>query len=384
MIEGLPQVLDRIKAADPEARDNALAAVEMVVAAATPLDQLGPIAPIRELGEYLDNPPPVPPELVTPFFLARGTVVGTVARAGYGKTSMSLNRILAWAAGQPMFQELRTAYVPHDPLKTLIIENEGAGGLFHRKIMEMLKTTERFTADEHELIRKNVLVWGEGGYAGIKLDEPKSIDTIRRGIEEWEPDAVLMEPFARLHSKNENDNSEMNVIGSVLESIAAEYKIGIIISHHESKAKWEADDEIMNRARGATALEGFVSFLEFFGKAKGGQQRELVAGKNRYGPEPKSIRMEWEDGNTGWYHYVPDAVGVDEVLALLPEPGDNPAIVIDLAEELNETQSRIKRLLERAEGEGRARAVRKHGSKTGWYLATEDELDEPRQEGAKF
>lgn len=368
---------DTLKGLPYEEREKTLRQLQLIVAAGAPAEALEEPAPIRSLGDYLENPPPVPPELVTPKFLVRGGLTVTAGRAGYGKTSIHLNRLMPWAAGEPMFERLKTAFVPEKPLRILVIENEGAGGEFYKKIKTMLDHS-RFDAAQRELIKKNLLIWGEGGYAGVRIDNEKSLKTVQRGIEEWEPDVVLLEPFSRIHDKNENDNSEMNQVGSVLEEMAVKYSIGIMLAHHEGKGHRDSEEK-MDRQRGASSLEGWTTFMETLEQAKGGAQRELVSTKSRYGEKPPPTRFEWKDH--GWYDYVAPERGVAEIIAELD--ADQPRFVADLAEELGEHQHRIRTLLKKAEEAGQVKSL--PGMSTGagstgkgWILRTAETAEEER------
>src|SRR4051812_28149098 len=122
---------------DERDRAAAIAQVKLRAISETPDEAF--IPPVRTLREYLDAPIEVPPVLVEPNMVVRGGLNATIGRAGKGKTVLSLNRLLRWSSGAPFFegwknQEGQHFYEPVDPLKVLIVENEGAAGLFHKQI----------------------------------------------------------------------------------------------------------------------------------------------------------------------------------------------------------------------------------------------------------
>jgi RecA-family ATPase len=343
-------------------------------------------APIRTLGDYLDAEIETPPELVTPNFLVRGGITMTYADAGKGKTSLGLHRLLAWAAGKPLFPKVTTWNVPTAPLKSLLIENEGAGGLFQRKIADMVAhPPPHFTREDIEAMRENVLIWGEGGYAGVKVDDPRKLSQVRRGIEEWEPDVVLMEPFARLHKGNENDNSEVNALLDLLEEFASKMGVGIMVAHHKRKAREVEGGDPMDDARGASAGSGGVTYMERVKPAKGGELRELECTKNRYGEQLGPFRMEWypvSRNGAGWYEFVPGETSLAELLDRL-DPHE-PQFVKPLAEDVEEPETRVRKLLnEAAKGENpTVRRVSGVGQGFGYLLATPENV--PRKGGPEF
>lgn len=329
-------------------------------------------APIRKLGDYLAAPIKSPPELVSPRFLVRGGVTAVVADAGKGKTSLGLNRVLSWAAGKPLFKPVTKWGVPSGPLRTLIIENEGAGGLFQEKIQTMLvNAPKHFTKDDIAAMQENVLVWGEGGYAGIKLDDPRKLAQVRRGIDEWRPDIVLMEPFARLHAGDENSNTEVNALMSTLEELAGKTDTGILVAHHKRKSR-EYEGDPMEDARGASALYGAATYMEKVKPIRAGKQRELICTKNRYGPMLPPVVMEWREDNTGWYDFVPRDASLDELIALLSP--DESVTAKELAEDLQDDEKRVRNMLNSALAQDppRVRRIGGHGQGYGWLLATAD------------
>lgn len=321
--------------------------------------------PIRRLGEYLDQEIESPPELVVPKMVLRGGVTASVAEAGKGKTSLMLNRALLWAAGKPQFRELPDWAAPVAPLKTLIIENEGAGGEFQKKIAEMLKHNHgRLSKEEVETVRENVFVWGEGGYAGVHLDDAESYELVRRGIEQWRPDVVVMEPFARLWRGNENDNTEMNALLSALEELATKQGCGIIVAHHKRKGQVEPGGSWLEMGRGASALGGAVTYYEAVKPVKDGDARELICDKNRYGPMLGPFRMRWRDDQTGWYDYVSMASGVSEIIDMLDCYA--PSTVGELSDELEEDEQRVRRLLNKALDDLLVRRISGEGKGYRW------------------
>lgn len=312
-----------------------------------PADEVEVKAPIRNLRDYFAEPPPDLPRIVEPAVVLRGGLTVTYGRAGFGKTSVNLHRIVRWAAGLPMFDQEPDLYVPFGPVKTLVIENEGAAAEFHDTLKLMLETGG-FTPAQRELILDNLLIWGDGGYSDLRVDDGQAISLVRRGIETHEPDIVFMEPFSHLHSKNENDNSELRDVTAILQRLAAEYGIGIMLGHHERKGGAQ-DDDIMSAQRGGTVFEGAAAYMERFQKAKGADLRELVEAKRRYrrpkdsrAPDPKhGIRMQWREDDSGWYDYVSPETTNAEILEHLD--GARPRNVPELLDMLEESDTEANR-----------------------------------------
>lgn len=339
--------------------------------------------PIRTLGEYLEADLEANvTEIVTPRMLVRGGITATVADGGTGKTSLALNRILPWAAGAVPWPTI-APFTPVDgrPLRTLIIENEGAGSLFQEKIRSMLDGSPWDEGtDERYLIDNNVLVWGDGGYAGVHLDQPRWVTQVYRGIEEHAPDVVFMEPFARLWGGDENSNTETNEFISTIEEMAAKHDIAVYLCHHKRKGWSEDPLDLQSLSRGASALADAATYFEFMRPAAGGGERELDCTKNRFGQRPGPYRLKWREDDSGWYDFVSNEKKLAQVVTALKggaESLDEVAHKLG-AERGPERSDRTYQWLQQAIDAGLARAV-KLGSEVK-YKAGKAETEE----GEKF
>jgi hypothetical protein len=315
---------------------------------------------IRTLGKYLTDPVEVPPVLVEPFIVVRGGLTVTIGRAGKGKTVMNLNRIMRWCAGLPMFDgwtdpDGNPMLAPSGPLKILVVENEGAGGLFHRQLGIMLHS--HFLSDEQrDTVKQNFLVWGDGGYSGLKLDDPVKVATVRAGIEKHEPDIVFVEPFRGLWNGEENSSTDMTKVVDELVQIGSDYKCGVMLAHHERKSGVGEDGEKMSAGRGSTVLEGVVAVMENFEGVKGGDFRELSWSKSRHAQAPPAVRMQWVP-DQWWYEWVPmDSIG-DTVVAALGNNADEPMSVKELREATDETEGRLRKALDVLVKDGRIKMM---------------------------
>src|SRR5436305_10905907 len=86
--------------------------------------------------------------------------------------------------------------------------------------------------DDRQLIRENIYVWGDGGYSGLKLDNPASLATVRAGVEKCKPDIVFIEPMRSLWRGEENSSTDMAVVVDNLVGMATDYGCAVILSHH--------------------------------------------------------------------------------------------------------------------------------------------------------
>lgn len=330
-------------------------------------------APISTLGEYLARDIPVPPILVEPALVCRGAITVTIGRAGKGKTQMNLNRILKWSCGRPMFPNIKTpddrfVLAPPEPLKILVIENEGAPGMFHKQITTMVEAPGYLSKNEQEQVKENVLIWGDGGYSGLKLDDEAHLNSVRAGCEKWEPDIVFIEPFRGLWKGDENSSTDMAVVADALSSIATDYDCGVILTHHEKKGGAGDGEDKMSAGRGSTVLEGVVATMEHFESVKGGDFREVSYSKIRYGGGVKvlPVRMEWQSADY-WYRHVPLDEAEQGILDVLAKNEDAMTIK-DLHDETDEADHKIRAILKDLEKAGKVKtmpSVHTGGGSTG-------------------
>src|SRR5262249_24100204 len=74
---------------------------------------------------------------------------------------------------------------------------------------------------------------------------------IRKFVTDHKIDLVSFDPFVKLHSADENDNTAIDIICSLLSRMAIDLNIAVDILHHEKKGTPEPGDP--NRGRGASS-----------------------------------------------------------------------------------------------------------------------------------
>lgn len=326
--------------------------------------------PIIKLGEYLDTPIEVPPSIVWPTIVVRGELTATLGRAGKGKTTLNLNRLIKWSCGRPLFdtlvdEERKPYLMPYRPLKVLIIENEGSAGMFHHKMGVMVNNCgAMLSAEDRNLIRENIHIWGDGGYSGLKLDDATMLSQVRAGCEKVDPDVIFVEPFRSLWKGEENSSTEMANMVDALVAMATDYGSGVIISHHERKSGAGEDGELMSAGRGSTVLEGVVAVMENFQSVVGGDFREITWSKNRYLQPPPVTRMEY-DNVLNWYRHVP----LDEIeshIVRVISDGEGWSVK-EIGEELGEADHRVRATLKRLVEDKTVKAIKVSGSNEKKY-----------------
>jgi hypothetical protein len=343
---------------DEAERSRLLAKVKMKALDVAPEEAFEP--DVRTLREYLDTPIPIPPSLVWPTIAVRGEITTTLGRAGKGKTTMNLNRIFAWACGRALFPGWKdhdgNEYLkPEKPLKTLIAENEGNAGMFHQKVGILLKHGP-LSEEEQEQCLDNLFIHGDGGYSGLKLDNPEGVEKLKASVEACKPDIVFIEPFRSLWRGEENSATDMALVVDNMVALATEFQCAIILSHHERKSGTGDDGEKMSAGRGSTVLEGVVAVMENFESIKDGEYREMTWSKARYLPPPTPVRMEW-NRETGWYDWIPQSAIEDGVIVALREADDEPMNLSEIAEHTGESKAKLRNVMKMLVDEKRVKKM---------------------------
>lgn len=351
-------------------RAAAKQALRQYVVAQLPDDQLSEDYKVSTLGEYLDNEIELPPMLVEPGLVARGALSTMTSRAGKGKTAVSLNMLVRWSMGKPLFDELTDVLAPVGPLRVLVIENEGAPGHF-QKILKLILHKNGFSTEEQEMARENMHIWGDGGWSGLKLDHDDNVELISQAAARTKADILFIEPFRGLWSGDENSSTDMAVVLDAMSQIASENQCGVMLTHHETKSG--GGEEAMDAARGSTAFEGHAAVMSRWSQVRGGRQSEISWVKWRYDEKPAPVRMEFER-DTWSYRLVEESELERDILKLMSQfPGDyfTLAEVREELELLTKEDQSLRRALNALTEQNRLRSRRAEGA-AQWTIKSDD------------
>lgn len=346
---------------DPEKQGQLVKQIQLKAVTETPADDLLQ-APISKLGDYLEMEIETPPELVMPGIIVRGEIHTLTARAGKGKTTFLMNAMMRWAAGRPVFDDLPNLLAPglKGGVKSLIIENEGSAGYFQDRMKDLLENGG-YDDEQKARVRENILIWGDGSYSGMKVDDASKLEKLRNGVKKHRPDLIFLDPFRSIWTGDENDGSQMNEAIDNLMSICSDFECAVFVNHHENKGKDNLD--AMDASRGSSVFEGAVATMMRWQHVKGGALSELTFSKMRYKPKtgnPAPIRMRF-DFDTWTYEHVGESVLDRQILGLLGEAPNSYLTVSEIAEELEEPDRKIRGRLKGMVDDKRVQRVMERG-----------------------
>lgn len=324
---------------DETERKAAAGRINKLVTSNRPAAEQAVRAPVTRFGEYREREFPTPPFLLPHGQLSRGELHAMIARAGKGKTTLTMNRIVKWAAGLPLFTERADDQTPVEgPMKVLMLQNEGVAFFMQEKLSGL---ADALKPEETAQVENNLYVWGDGGYSNFKVDRDGDLEIMRRALEEVQPDVLTLEPFRGIWRGEENDSTAMEAVLDDLVALAYEYQVAIMLGHHERKSGAGEDGEEMSRARGSGDFEGKVAAMEHLRSVKNGEFTELYFSKRRYSTQfLPLIRMQFNHA-TWALEYVPDDQVADEILTVINEDPSSWYTVEELAESLGETRTKV-------------------------------------------
>src|SRR5689334_22368894 len=136
---------------------------------------------LSELVAHIHNDPN---ELLRHRYLCRGGGLLLVGPTGIGKSSWSMQAMILWAIGKPMF-----GIVPTKPLKSLLIQAENDEG----DVAEMrdgVMAGLNLTGEERRIAMENIIVAREDSRTGMAF----FIAAVRPLLEQHRPDLLWIDP----------------------------------------------------------------------------------------------------------------------------------------------------------------------------------------------
>ena len=185
--------------------------------------------------------------------LLRGTVSGTAADGGGGKSTMSIAEALAMASGKPLLG----VQVPY-PMRVLLINFEDDRNTMKKRInaaMHHHKLTEADLGGRLFIIARGELMFGEHRFQlGPKAGKLSKIfaGALMRFLTNNEIDVASVDPFIRVHNEDESDEIAIKNVVEIFENIALQCDCAVSLWSHTRKAN--GNEVTVDSARGTRAF----------------------------------------------------------------------------------------------------------------------------------
>lgn len=202
--------------------------------------------------------------------LLKGTPALLIAPGATGKSFWSLQAAISVACGTKVFEvnAERTGDVVY-------LSAEDPADIVKNRLRDMAAF---LSPDERQKTAQNCYVIDIRGKRTDVMNEKTREDIVAmcRGAR-----LIIIDTLNRVHALNENDNGDMAVFISQIESIAVDTGAAILMCHHTSKGAFtDGRASEQQAARGASALVDNTRFTGFVAKMTKDQSEELSIYEN--------------------------------------------------------------------------------------------------------
>ena len=203
--------------------------------------------------EWLSKKLP-PMEYTVAGYVPRGTVVLLVGAGGFGKTFAAMELSVSVATGERWFgAETRAG-------KVVYVALEDPPSVLRRRLHQICeRRLVGMRADVSKLVRQNLMVASLAGQQMhmVTLDrnvvvQTPAIDALVEKLRHEQVELLVLDPMARLHGLNENDNAVGTAFINSVERISREVGCSVLLLHHTGKAP--ANSKNGYGARGASGI----------------------------------------------------------------------------------------------------------------------------------
>lgn len=188
------------------------------------------------------------------------------------------------------------------PGKVLLIQQEISMGFMKKRLMQMILSGSFFTEKRFFPVTTTA--------QQLKLLNQNDYDLIRRWIDDYKPDILVLDPLSSFNTTEENMSKDMAKIVNRLSELKATYNLGLVITHHFSSKRNPNDPAAPVEAgawfRGHTVLSDAADILICLHRLPG--QREnpnlpkayedynLVEIALRNDRQPPKFAIEFDEG----------------------------------------------------------------------------------------
>jgi putative DNA primase/helicase len=200
-----------------------------------------------------------------------------------GKSWLAVDLALSLALGLPWL-----GLDSPGPLRTALISREDNPALTRWRMDRLLVGKERNRADLQDRLYINTREQSPN----FKIDVDELFAPMLAELRAVKPEFVLLDVFNRLHSADENDNTEMRVVMDHADRLQREVGCSIGIVHHYNKT---GEGSITQRLRGAGSIAGWAEWLVGLSRMDTSIRKVEFELKGADTPDPIYFRIVGED-----------------------------------------------------------------------------------------
>ena len=203
----------------------------------------------RPLGDFNLPTKGDPNVLIGNRWLSRGDIFILASTSGMGKSSLSIQAAVTWGLGQPLFG----GFLPHKPLRSLIIQSEdGEGDIAEVRLS--LEHAMKLTQEQRATVNQNVIIVTDRVHRGLSFRAE-----LARQLAIHQPDLVWINPLLAFLGGDVNDSTDVGAfLREQLNSLNEPAKFAYGIVHHTAKPPKEKAqrqwNEVMYEMAGSADL----------------------------------------------------------------------------------------------------------------------------------
>jgi hypothetical protein len=243
-----------------------------------------PIRPISvsQLGELLSREGNDPNELLKNRFLCRAGGLLLVGPTGIGKSSFSMQAMIMWAAGLPMF-----GIQPVKPLKSLLVQAENDDWDL-KEMGDGVIAGVQLNEEQRRLALGNVLVAREDERSGVEFGV-----VLHLLLEEHRPDLVWIDPVLAYLGGEVNSQKDVGgFLRNMLNPLLREFNCGAVVVHHTNKPPAGVEKPDWRGSDFAYLGSGSAEFANW--------SRAVLAVRSVGSPSVFELRAGKRGGRLGW------------------------------------------------------------------------------------
>jgi len=248
---------------------------------------------ISQLGDFLDNPPPILPELIGDGVLLPQSRCIVFGRGGVGKSIIVENMAYALAGG--------TDWCGHsivNPVCTLYIQSEVSPQEMHKRTRMM----EEYYNLRGRGLDHNLHL---GRLFNIKVDEKDGYERLATYIEANKIEVLVIDPFYKFSQASEDSNSQLRDFTNFMdEAYIEQLGISIILVHHSRQPQtvdgMQRDYGISEARGGSVLVDAWADTAFQLRERKGEHVLKNEKMRNGVQLDPRNLRADWR-----YYIFVP-------------------------------------------------------------------------------
>lgn len=200
-----------------------------------------------------------------------------------GKSWLAVDLALSLALGLPW-----VGFNVRGRIKTALITREDNPALTRWRMDRLLAGKERTRAELQDWLHVNTREQSKL----FKIDVEELFAPMIAELKAANAEFVILDVFNRLHSEDENDNTDMRRVLDHLDRLQREVGCGICVVHHYNKS---GEGSLTQRLRGAGAIAGWAEWMVGLDRMDDHIRKMQFDIKAAQSPEPLHFRISGEE-----------------------------------------------------------------------------------------